>query len=99
MKVNRKQTFVFRKCDLLVPFFINYLKNKYRGAYFGWCLVVQYFSCKKGEFDRFFDRLDRPVEESRPDQLFNLTGFHLSAKPRRWAFRHNMATIMKIGKV
>ena len=26
------------------------------------------FSSKKGEFDRFFDRLDRPVEESRPDR-------------------------------
>ena len=24
------------------------------------------FSCQKGEFDRFFNRLDRPVEESRP---------------------------------
>ena len=24
------------------------------------------FSCRKGEFDRFFNRLDRPVEESRP---------------------------------
>ena len=27
--------------------------------------VEVYFSSKKGEFDRFFDRLDRPVEESR----------------------------------
>ena len=26
------------------------------------------FSCQKGEFDRFFNRLDRPVEESRPDR-------------------------------
>ena len=26
------------------------------------------FGSKKGEFDRFFNRLDRPVEESRPDQ-------------------------------
>ena len=26
------------------------------------------FSCRKGEFDRFFNRLDRPVEESRPDR-------------------------------
>ena len=25
-------------------------------------------SCQKGEFDRFFNRLDRPVEESRPDR-------------------------------
>ena len=24
------------------------------------------FGCQKGEFDRFFNRLDRPVEESRP---------------------------------
>ena len=27
-----------------------------------------FFSCKKGEFDRFFNRLDRPVEESRRDR-------------------------------
>ena len=26
------------------------------------------FSCQKGELDRFFNRLDRPVEESRPDR-------------------------------
>ena len=26
------------------------------------------FSCQKGEFDRFFNWLDRPVEESRPDR-------------------------------
>ena len=32
-----------------------------------------YFSCKKEEFGRFFDRLDRPVEESRPDRFPSLT--------------------------
>ena len=26
------------------------------------------FSSQKGELDRFFNRLDRPVEESRPDR-------------------------------
>ena len=26
------------------------------------------FSSQKGEFDRFFNRLHRPVEESRPDR-------------------------------
>ena len=26
------------------------------------------FNCQKGKFDRFFNRLDRPVEESRPDR-------------------------------
>ena len=26
------------------------------------------FSCQKREFDQFFNRLDRPVEESRPDR-------------------------------
>ena len=40
-----------------------------------------FFSSKKGEFDRFFNRLDRPVEESRPDRQpdrpVDLTGFHL----------------------
>ena len=30
------------------------------------------FSCKKGEFDRCFNRLDRPVEESQPDQFPSL---------------------------
>ena len=39
------------------------------------------FSCQKGEFDRFFNRLDRPVEESRPDRqpdrVVDPTGFHL----------------------
>ena len=40
-----------------------------------------FFSCKKGEFDRCFDRLDRPVEESRPDRQpdrpVDPTSFHL----------------------
>ena len=39
------------------------------------------FSCQKGEFDRFFNLLDRPVEESRPDRQpdrpVDPTGFHL----------------------
>ena len=39
------------------------------------------FSCQKGEFDRFFNRLDRLVEESRPDRPVDPTGFHL------WTFR------------
>ena len=30
------------------------------------------FSSLKGEFDRFFNRLDRPVEESRPDRFPSL---------------------------
>ena len=31
------------------------------------------FSSKKGEFDRCFNRLDRPVEESRPDRFPSLS--------------------------
>ena len=31
------------------------------------------FSCQKGKFDRFFNRLDRPVEESQPDRFPSLT--------------------------
>ena len=27
------------------------------------------FSCKKGKFGRCFNRLDRPVEESRPERI------------------------------
>ena len=30
------------------------------------------FSCQKGELDRFFNRLDWPVEESRPDRFPSL---------------------------
>ena len=33
-----------------------------------------FFSSKKGEFDRFFNRLDRPVKESRPDRPVDPTG-------------------------
>ena len=41
--------------------------------------VSMSFSCKKGEFDRCFNRLDRPVEESRPDRFpcFVKTSFFL----------------------
>ena len=43
------------------------------------------FSSQKGEFDRFYNRLDRPVEKSRPDRQPDLpvdpTGFHLWRKP------------------
>ena len=39
------------------------------------------FSFKKGEFDRCFNRLDRPVEKSRPDRQpdrpVDPIGFHL----------------------
>ena len=34
-------------------------------------------SCKKEEFDRGFNRLDCPVEESRPDRPVDPTSFHL----------------------
>ena len=32
------------------------------------------FSSQKGEFDRFFNRLDQPVKESRPDRPVDPTG-------------------------
>ena len=32
------------------------------------------FSCQKREFDRFFNRLDQPVEDSRPDRPVDPTG-------------------------
>ena len=32
------------------------------------------FNGKKGEFDRCFNRLDRPIEESRPDRPVDPTG-------------------------
>ena len=37
------------------------------------------FSCQKGEFDRFFNRLDRPVEESRPDRCRSTLPVSISA--------------------
>ena len=46
------------------------------------------FSCKKGELDRCFNRLDRPVKESQPDRQpdrpvpVDLTGFHRCARSR-----------------
>ena len=44
------------------------------GAYMSFCY-------KKEEFDRCFNRLDRPAEESRPDRQpdrpVDRTGFHL----------------------
>ena len=40
-----------------------------------------YFSSEKKEFDRFFDRLDRPVEESRPDRFASLNCTLLHDKP------------------
>ena len=49
-------------------FLYNYDKiDKYSlvGAY-------MFFSSQKREFDRFFNRLDRPVEESRPDRFPSL---------------------------
>ena len=36
------------------------------------------FSCKKEEFDRCFNRLDRPVEEPRPDRFPSL--IHAASK-------------------
>ena len=47
MKVNKKQTFVFRRCDLLMPFFIYYFKNTYLNVYFGWCVGVFLLQEKK----------------------------------------------------
>ena len=35
------------------------------------------FSCQKGEFYGFFNWLDRPVEESRPDRPVDPIDFHL----------------------
>ena len=45
MKVNRKQSFVFRKCDLLMPFFILYLKNTHVGMYISIGVLVAFFGC------------------------------------------------------
>ena len=34
--------------------------------------AYMFFGCNKGEFDRCFNRSDRPVEESRPDRFPSL---------------------------
>ena len=50
-----------------------------------------FFSSKKGEFDRFFNRLDRLVKESRPDpqpdRPVDPTGFHLWSLASRTHFK------------
>ena len=75
MKVNRKQTFVFRRCDLVMLFFINYLKNTCRYVYFGWCFGE--FSCKKKNLTVFLTGLTGRSKKSRPDRPVDPTGFHL----------------------
>ena len=49
------------------------------------------FSSQKGEFDRFFNRLDRPVKESRPDRQpdrpVDPTGFHLCPISLQYNYR------------
>ena len=42
--------------------------------------AYMFFGCKKGEFDRCFNRSDRPAEESRPDRPVDPTGFHFWSK-------------------
>ena len=39
------------------------------------------FTYQKGEFDRCFNRLDRPVEESRPDRFPFLPQWPPAAEP------------------
>ena len=60
-------TSVFERCGLLTLIFIkSFIYDKiYKYISVG---ASMSFSCQKGEFDRFFNRLDRPVEESRPDR-------------------------------
>ena len=69
MKVNRLQTFVFRRRDLLMQFFINY---PHIDMYISVGVKVC-FSSKK-EFGRFFYRFNRPVEELDPTG--DPTGLH-----------------------
>ena len=75
-------TSVFERCALLTLIFIkSFIYDKiYRYISVSVCAWM-YFSCQKGEFDRFFNRLDRPVEESppdpQPDRPVDPTGFHL----------------------
>ena len=47
------------------------------------------FSSRKGEFDRCFNRLDRPFEESRPDRPVDLTG---AGRPKRFPSLLNVIT-------
>ena len=56
-----------------------------------------YFSCKKKKFDRFFDRLDRPVKESQPYRPVDPTGFHLwLATTLRYYSEFNETSTVKI---
>ena len=57
------------------------------------------FSCQKGEFDRFFNRLDRPVEESRPDRPVDPTGAGRSDRfPSLLHITGKVLNLAKIGK-
>ena len=61
-------TSVFKSRGLLILFF--FIKRFIYSKICMYILVGGYmsFSRKKGEFDRYFNRLDRPVGESRPDR-------------------------------
>ena len=41
------------------------------------------FTCKKEEFDRCFNRLNRPVEESRPDRFPSLVHIFVQRKQEK----------------
>ena len=53
---------------MLMSFFMKLFYFKIHIAMYISVGVQVYFSCKKEEFDRFFDWLKRLVEESRPDR-------------------------------
>ena len=81
MKVNRKQTFVFRRCDLLMPFFINYFKKHisvYTFRLVFKCILV----ARKENLTGFFTGLTG--RSKNLDPAGDPTGFHLWCGPSPW---------------
>ena len=54
---------------------VSFIKSFIYDKIYKYILVGAYmsFSFQKGEFDRFFNGLDRPFEESRPDRFPSLS--------------------------
>ena len=90
MKVNRKQTFVFRRCDFVMPFLINYFK-KHKSVCIFWLVFRCILVAKKENLTGFLTgltgltgRLDRPVKESRPDRFPSLISAFCMFISRIW---------------
>ena len=67
--LEKHSTSVFKRSGLLILFLKKFYNKIYMYISVG---TKMSFSCKKGKFDLCFNRLDRPVEKSRPDRFPSL---------------------------